>query len=128
MGDESVTLDQAMELMGQLQDMDELDRQVQQAMRSGDIADIDLDTAEQYMGEEARRQLERLQRIVQELEEAGYLKREGDRLELTPRGYPKAGPAGAKRGLLTAEKGPRREPRGVLPRRGRRDDRRDQAI
>ena len=85
MGDESLALDQAMELIGQLQDMDELDRQVQQAMRGGDIADIDLDTAEQYLGEEARRQLERLQRIVQELEEAGYLKREGDRLELTPR-------------------------------------------
>ena len=86
MGDESLTLDQAMELMGQLQDMDDLERQVQQVMRGGNIEDIDLDQVEQYMGEEARRQLEQLQRVIQQLEEAGYLKRKGDRLELTPRG------------------------------------------
>ena len=89
MGDESLTLDQAMDVMGQLQDMDDLERQVQQVMRGGNIEDIDLDKAEQYLGEEARRQLERLQRIVQQLEEAGYLKRKGDRLELTPRGIRK---------------------------------------
>ena len=84
-GDESLTLDQAMELMGQLQDMDELERQVQRAMRSGNIEDIDLDRVEEILGEEARRQLEQLQRIIQQLEEAGYLKHQGDRLELTPR-------------------------------------------
>ena len=89
MGDESLTLDQAMELMGQLQDLDELERQLQQVTRGGDIEDIDLDKVEQHLGEEARRQLERLQRIVQQLEEAGYLRRRGDRLELTPRGIRK---------------------------------------
>ena len=91
MGDESLTLDQAMELMGQLQDMDELERQVQQVMRSGHIEDIDPGNVEQVLGEEARRRLEELQRIVQQLEEAGYLKRQGDRLELTPRGIRKLG-------------------------------------
>ena len=85
MGDESLTLDQAMELMGQLQDMDELEQQIQQVMRNGNIEDIDLGRVEQVLGEEARRQLEQLQRIIQQLEEAGYLKRRGDRLELTPR-------------------------------------------
>ena len=89
MGDESLTLDQAMELMGRLQDMDDLERQVQQVMRDGKIEDIDLDKVEEVMGDESRRQLERLQRIIQQLEEAGYLKREGDRLELTPRGIRK---------------------------------------
>ena len=89
MGDESLTLDQAMELMGQLQDMDDLDKQIQEVMRKGNIADIDLDKAEALLGEEARRQLEQLQRIIKQLEEAGYLKREGDRLELTPRGIRK---------------------------------------
>ena len=91
MGDESLTLYQAMELMGQLQDMDELERQVQQVMRSGHIEDIDPGNVEQVLGEETRRRLEELQRIVQQLEEAGYLKRQGDRLELTPRGIRKLG-------------------------------------
>ena len=85
MGDESLTMDQAMEVMGQLQDMDELERQVQQAIRNGNIEDIDLNRVEEILGEEARRQLEQLQRVIQQLEEAGYLKRQGDRLELTPR-------------------------------------------
>ena len=89
MGDESLTMDQAMDLMGQLQDMDELERQVKQVMRKGGIEDIDPGRVEELLGEEARRQLERLQRVIQQLEEAGYLKREGDRLELTPRGLRK---------------------------------------
>ena len=89
MGDESLTLDQAMDLMGQLQDMDDLDKQIQDVMRKGNIADIDLDKAEELLGEDARRQLEQLQRIIKQLEEAGYLKREGDKLELTPRGIRK---------------------------------------
>ena len=89
MGDESMTLDAAMELMGELRDMDQLEQQVQQVMRNGNVEDIDLDNVEQIMGEDARRQLEQLQRLIQQLEEAGYLKREGDRLELTPRGIRK---------------------------------------
>ena len=89
MGDESLSLDQAMEMMGELQNMDQLEQQIQQVMRNGNIEDIDLGQVEQYLGEEARRQLEQLQRIMRQLEEAGYLKRKGDRLELTPRGVRK---------------------------------------
>ena len=89
MGEESMTLDSAMELMGELRDMDQLEQQVQQVMRNGNIEDLDLDNVEQIMGEDARRQLEQLQRLIQQLEEAGYLKRKGDRLELTPRGIRK---------------------------------------
>ena len=89
MGDESLTLDQAMEMMGRLQSIDELERSIQQVMRGGSIENIDLDTVERLLGEEARRQLEQLQRIVQRLEDAGYLKRKGNRLELTARGMRK---------------------------------------
>ena len=90
MGDESLTLDQAMDMMGELQSMDQLEQQIQEVMRgSGGIEDIDLDNVEQHLGEEARRRLEQLQRVIQQLEEAGYLKRKGDRLELTPRGIRK---------------------------------------
>lgn len=89
MGDESLTMDAAMDLMGDLQQMDQLEQQIQQVMRSGDVEDIDLDTVEQVMGEDARRQMEQLQNLIKQLEEAGYLRRKGDRLELTPRGIRK---------------------------------------
>ena len=85
MGDESLSLDQAMELMGHLQDMDDLERQIQQVMRNGNLNDIDLDKVEEIMGEETRRQLEQMQNVLRQLEEAGYLKRNDKRLELTPR-------------------------------------------
>ena len=89
MGDESLTLDQAMELMRGLQSMDDLEKQIREVSRKGNIEDLDLDKVEELLGEEARKNLEQLQRIVQMLEEAGYLKRKGNRLELTPLGIRK---------------------------------------
>lgn len=84
-GDEPVTLQQAMEAMGELQGIDELEQRVKDVIRRGNVEDLDPELVEEYLGEEARRQLERLQRVVQQLEEAGYLRRKGDRVELTAR-------------------------------------------
>ena len=89
MGDESMTLDQAMRLMEQLQDMDRLSDQLESVMRRGGVEDVDADKVEEYIGEDARRELEQLQQMIQQLEEAGYLRRQGDRLELTARGMRK---------------------------------------
>ena len=89
MGDESVTLEQAMRLMEQLQDMDRLDEQIESVTRQGNIEDVDLDKVEEHLGEEARREMEQLQQLIQQLEEAGYLRRKGDRLEITARGMRK---------------------------------------
>ena len=89
MGDESMTLDQAMRLMEQLQDMDRLSDQLDSVMRRGGVEDVDADKVEEYIGEDARRELEQLQQMIQQLEEAGYLRRQGDRLELTARGMRK---------------------------------------
>ena len=89
MGDEPVTLDQAMRLMERLQDMDRLDKQMETAARRGGVEDVDLDQVEEHLGEEARREMERLQDMIRQLEEAGYLRRSGDRLEMTARGMRK---------------------------------------
>lgn len=90
-GEENLTMEQAMEVMGQLQGMDELEGQLQQVMRSGNVDDIDLDKVEELLGEEARRNMEELNRVTEMLEEAGYLKRKGDKLELAPRGIRRIG-------------------------------------
>ena len=89
MGEESLTFDQAMDMMGNLRDIDELEQKIEEVSRKGNIEDLDLDVVEEILGEEARRDLERLQRVVQKLEEAGYLKQRGNKLELTPRGMRK---------------------------------------
>ena len=91
MGEDPLTYDEAMELMGQLQNMDELERQIQQAMQRGNIQDLDPDTVGDLVDEESRRSLEQLQRIAKMLEEAGYVTRKGDRLELTPKGIRRIG-------------------------------------
>ena len=77
--------------MGQLQGMDELEQQIQQAMQRGNIQDIDPDNMEALVDEESRRSLEQLQRLAKMLEDAGYVTRKGDRLELTPKGIRKIG-------------------------------------
>jgi uncharacterized protein with von Willebrand factor type A (vWA) domain len=91
MGEESLTYEEAMELMGNLQDLDALERQIQDVTRRGNIEDLDPSTVEELLGEESRRDLEELQRLAKLLEEAGYVERNGNRLELTPKGTRKIG-------------------------------------
>ena len=82
-GDEDLTLQEAMQLMERLQEMGELERQLRQAEGSEDLADVDAEKVRQMLGDDATEELERLKQLSKMLEEAGYLQREGDRLELT---------------------------------------------
>ena len=91
LGEDSLTYDEAMELMGQLQSMDELEDQIREATRRGNLEDLDLDEVQELLGDDARRDLEQLQRIARMLEEAGYVTRKGNRLELTPKGIRRIG-------------------------------------
>ena len=91
LGEESMTMEQAMELMGQLQDLDELERQIKDVMQRGNIDDLDLDKVEELLGEKARRAVEQLKRVTEMLEQTGYIMRKGSKLELTPRGIRKIG-------------------------------------
>jgi uncharacterized protein with von Willebrand factor type A (vWA) domain len=84
-GDEEMTLQEAMRLMEELQQMDRLERQLRGAQAPGDLERIDPDQVERLLGEEARRDLEQLRELTRKLEEAGYLERRGDKLELTAR-------------------------------------------
>ena len=73
LGDESLTLEQAMELMSDLQSMDELERAIRQTMRSGNPDDLDPQQLEEQLGEEARQAWEQLQKLMEQLKEAGYI-------------------------------------------------------
>ena len=70
-GDEPVTLQQALELMGDLNDMEELEQQLRHALRTNAATNIDADDLGKVLGEEARQYAQELQRLTKELEEAG---------------------------------------------------------
>jgi uncharacterized protein with von Willebrand factor type A (vWA) domain len=90
-GDDDLTMKQAMELMEELQQLDQLERQLQRVRDPNDLEKIDPQQVEQLLGEEAKRDLDRLRELTRKLEEAGYLERKGDRLELTARAIRKIG-------------------------------------
>jgi uncharacterized protein with von Willebrand factor type A (vWA) domain len=90
-GDEPLGMREAMELMDELQQMDQLERQLRGVQDAGDLERIDPERVGQLLGEESQRDLEQIQELTKKLEEAGYLERKGDRLELTARAIRKIG-------------------------------------
>ncbi len=90
-GDDEVSLKQAMELMEELQRLDQLERQLRGVREPGDLEEIDPVEVEKALGEESARDLERLRELTRKLEEAGYLERKGDELQLTARAIRKIG-------------------------------------
>lgn len=90
-GDEPLALSEAMRLMGQLQDMDQLEQGLKEAQRSYDLNGIDSEKVQELLGEDARDQLEQLKNLARLLEDAGYVQRKGNSLELTPKGVRQIG-------------------------------------
>src|SRR5882724_2696084 len=84
-GDENVTMQEAMRVMEELQQMDQLERELRRAKEPGDLDDIKREDMERLLGEEAARDLERLKELAKKLEEAGYLESKGGRLQMTAR-------------------------------------------
>jgi uncharacterized protein with von Willebrand factor type A (vWA) domain len=92
-GDEEIDLSQAMDLMRDMQDMDELERQLERTQYGGDIDDIDEEKLRELLGDEAAETLDQLKQFLEILEEAGYIRKRGNNYELTPRGTRKIGQA-----------------------------------
>jgi uncharacterized protein with von Willebrand factor type A (vWA) domain len=90
-GDESLGLEAALSQIGNLQAMDALEAQLEAVGTPGDLAGIDRDELSRLVDEDSARDLQALDRLARSLEEAGYLTRDGDRLELTPRGSRRIG-------------------------------------
>ncbi len=90
-GDEPVSLMEALELMRQMNELSDLEESVRGARGPGDVTDIDPEQVERLAGPGARRSLEDIQKMTQLLEEAGLIRKDGLRYELTPRGIRKIG-------------------------------------
>ncbi len=85
-GDEEIGLEAAMQLMSEMQDIDGLERQLERAQYDGDIDGIDLDQLRELLGDEASEAIDQLGELLEILEREGYIRREGNNWELTPRG------------------------------------------
>ena len=90
-GEETLTLDGALAQIARLQDMERLEDALTDVEGPGDLAGIDRDQVRQLMGDDGVRDLEALDDLARRLEQAGYLTRDGERLELTPRGSRRIG-------------------------------------
>ena len=90
LGDDDLTLEQAMDAMREMQSLDRLEQSLQQAMRSGNLDDVDPEQLAELLGEDARRAWEELDRLRQLLKDAGYIQGDDD-LRLTARGIRRIG-------------------------------------
>lgn len=90
LGDDSLTMEQAREMMRQFQDLDQLEQSLQEALRSGNLEDVDPDKLAELLGDEARRAWEELDRLRQMLKDAGYITGDDD-AQLTARGIRRIG-------------------------------------
>jgi uncharacterized protein with von Willebrand factor type A (vWA) domain len=90
-GDEPLGLEGALEQIGRLQALDSLEDALGDVDAPGDLADLDRDRVRDLIGDDAAKDLDALDELAARLERAGYLGRQGDRLELTPRGSRRIG-------------------------------------
>lgn len=90
-GAEPVGIEQALQLMGRLQQFDNLERQIRRSQGARGLDEIDADLLEQLLGKESREDLEDLHKLAKLLEEAGYVQRDGDSYRLTAKAIRRIG-------------------------------------
>jgi uncharacterized protein with von Willebrand factor type A (vWA) domain len=90
-GNETLPLNEAMRMMGRLQQMEGLEDQLQEARRLDNLEAIDSEKVKELLGDEEYQSVEQLKELMKMLEEAGYIEKRGNRWELTARGIRKIG-------------------------------------
>jgi len=108
MGDEPLGLGDATTALADLADLAELENALGQDYPGARLDDIDEDAVRRAFGRQAVDDVEALRRVERELEEQGYLNRNGGRLDLTPRAVRRLGETALRRvfpGLSTGRRG-----------------------
>ena len=90
-GEEQISWTEAMKLMEKLQTMDDLEKQIERARTSRALDGIDAKKLQEVLGKEALQEIEALKDLTRALEEAGYIRWKGDKLELSPKGLRRIG-------------------------------------
>ena len=90
-GSESLGLEGALEQLDRMAALDSLERELVSVETPGDLTAIDRAEVRDLLGPQAERDLDALDDLARRLEDAGYLERHGERLELTARGSRRIG-------------------------------------
>jgi uncharacterized protein with von Willebrand factor type A (vWA) domain len=90
-GDEPMGLADALAAIDRQQQYDAMEEALGEARDPDQLERVDTDVLRDLAGDDALDDLEQLRELTRALEEAGYLDREGGRLELTPRAARKLG-------------------------------------
>jgi uncharacterized protein with von Willebrand factor type A (vWA) domain len=90
-GDEPLSMQEALRLMGELNDVDSLEQELRHAAEMNDVSQLDLDEIARLLGEDAKQIAQQLQQLAQTLEDAGLLRHKGREWELTPRAVRRIG-------------------------------------
>ena len=92
-GDEQMGMGEAMQAMRDLGDLDRLERLVRDATSPNQLGEADLERVRELLGDEAAEHLGGLSELSKRLEEAGLVRRDGNRLHLTAKGLRRLGNA-----------------------------------
>lgn len=90
-GQDPLDLAGGMSAMDALSRMSDLERFMGDATNPGLLAEVDPDEVRDLLGDDAARSLGQLQQLVRRLEDAGLIKNEDGRFELTPKGMRRIG-------------------------------------
>jgi len=90
-GKESISYSEALKLMEQLQKMDRLEDQFQDSRYDDSLDEVDEKLVKELLGDSAAEEMKRMRELTKMLEDAGYIKKNKGRYELTPRGIRKIG-------------------------------------
>jgi uncharacterized protein with von Willebrand factor type A (vWA) domain len=82
-GREQISLEQAQELMEQLQQLEALEKQLEGVRWDGDPQQVDADNLRDLLGDEAFQSVQTMKDIARELEASGYIIKTKDGLQLT---------------------------------------------
>lgn len=90
-GEDRMSLPQATDALAELADLEALASALGEGMESADLDAIDEEAVERILGRGARDDVAALRQLQRELEQQGYLVREGDSLTLSPKAIRRIG-------------------------------------
>ncbi len=90
-GADPLNFGQAMDLMSDLGDLDQIEQMLRGTTNPGALAEIDFERAAELLGDDTAESMERMAQFTQMLEDAGLINNKEGALELTPRALRKVG-------------------------------------
>jgi uncharacterized protein with von Willebrand factor type A (vWA) domain len=90
-GGQPMGFSEAMQMMQELGDLDQLEQMLRGTSSPGALAEVDTDRVRELLGDDTARSLERMSEVARQLEEAGLIENKEGRYELTPRAIRKIG-------------------------------------